>query len=160
MATVRPNRTVGSLTPPRDKGTEPRTNFCLEVLPQVGRKRVMSRYNLRPNLREDTLQEFQLVRLQGVEWRRLKNDIEHLSKMLGSAFPSMTYTRGDLAFRVLLLSLMTIKRSPGVGSGASWRRWALSSKGRCACRLKGERTGLVPITTRTRTGSNEFARLA
>jgi hypothetical protein len=32
----------------------------------------MSRYNLRPNLLEDTLQEFELVRLQDVEWRRLK----------------------------------------------------------------------------------------
>ena len=32
----------------------------------------MSRYNLRPNLLEDTLQEFELVRRQGVVWRRLK----------------------------------------------------------------------------------------
>ena len=32
----------------------------------------MSGYNLRPNLLEDILQEFELVRLQGVEWRRLK----------------------------------------------------------------------------------------
>ena len=33
--------------------------------------------------------------------------------MLGSAFPSMTSnTRGDLAFRALLLSLMTIKPKP------------------------------------------------
>ena len=36
--------------------------------------------------------------------------MEHLSKMLGSAFPSMTSnTQGDLAFRALLFSLMTGK---------------------------------------------------
>jgi hypothetical protein len=32
----------------------------------------MSRYDLRPSLLEDTLQEFELVRFQGVEWGRLK----------------------------------------------------------------------------------------
>jgi hypothetical protein len=39
--------------------------------------------------------------------------MEHLSKMLGSAFPSMTSnTQGDLAFRALLFSLMTRKPKP------------------------------------------------
>jgi hypothetical protein len=105
----------------------------------------MSRYNLRPNLLEDTLQEFELVRLQGVEWRGLEKRHRHLSKILGSAFPSMTSnTRGDLAFRVLLLSLMRIKPKPRCRvrgfAGGVWAspRWAGEGV--------GERSGPDPIT--------------
>ena len=51
--------------------------------------------------------------------RRLKHNIEHMSKMLGSAFPSKnSNTRGDLAFRLSLLSLMigpTERRGFGLG---------------------------------------------
>jgi hypothetical protein len=58
----------------------------------------MSRYDLRPSLLEDILQEFDLVRVQRVEWRRLKKRHRTSVQDVGSAFPSMSNTRGDLAF--------------------------------------------------------------
>ena len=73
----------------------------------------MSRYNLRPNLLEDTLQEFELVRRQGVVWRRLKKRHRTSVQDVGERLPVHdSNTRGDLAFRALLLSLMTIKPKP------------------------------------------------
>src|SRR6476660_4511258 len=101
----------------------------------------MSRYNLRPNLLEDVLQEFELVRLQGVEWRRLKKRHGTSVRDVGQRLPvqDFKYARRTWRSRVSLLSLMTPK--PRCRSGASWRRGALSSKGRCACRLKPRSPG-------------------
>ena len=47
----------------------------------------MSGYNLRPNLLEDILQEFELVRLQGVEWRRLKKRHRTSVQDIGQRLP-------------------------------------------------------------------------
>jgi hypothetical protein len=92
----------------------------------------MSQYNLRPNLLEDILQEFELVRLQGVEWRRLKKRHRTSVHDVGQRLPVQTpNTRGDLVFRTLLLSLMTIKPKPrcrvrgfagGVWASPRWPR--------------------------------------
>jgi hypothetical protein len=48
----------------------------------------MSRYDLRPSLLEDTLQEFELVRLQGCGGGRLKKRHQHLSQVVGQRLPS------------------------------------------------------------------------
>jgi len=77
----------------------------------------MSRYNLRPNLLEDVLQEFELVRLQGVEWRRLKKRHGTSVRDVGQRLPvqDFKHARRTWRSRVSLLSLMTPK--PGVGPG-------------------------------------------
>jgi hypothetical protein len=48
----------------------------------------MTRYDLRPSLLEDTLQEFELVRFQCVEWGRLKKRHQHLFQVVGQRLPS------------------------------------------------------------------------
>ena len=115
----------------------------------------MSRYNLRPNLLEDILQEFELVRLQGVEWRRLKKRHRTSVHDVGQRLPVHDYnTRGDLAFRMSLLSLMTITPKPRCrGRGFVVEMGAFLQRP-ISMSLEGERTCLVPITMRTRTGSN------
>ena len=68
MATVRPNRTVGSITP---LATKEQSLALISVCRCCRRSGASGNVSVQfeTNLLEDTLQEFELVRLQGVEWR-------------------------------------------------------------------------------------------